>query len=159
DANGGRQIADFEPDNGYTYRLNGYNVEAYWSVNDLAFIVPDGKTQTVTLTPIWTQDTTIPSTKQWSFQFAYKLSVHGQSITLDSASGNLSVNVDGGQFQFDAGTIHNITLNTGAATDTVTIKNLPADPSSLTINLGSGTDTVNVESLPGSVLLTVNLGS
>jgi hypothetical protein len=49
------QIADNEPDGGnYTYRLNGtILVQAYWSVVDQKFIVPDGNQETVILTPIW----------------------------------------------------------------------------------------------------------
>jgi hypothetical protein len=49
------QIADNEPDAmNYTYRLNGtIMVQAYWSVVDQMFIVPDGNQQTVILTPRW----------------------------------------------------------------------------------------------------------
>ena len=38
----------------YTYRLNGsVLVQAYWSIVDQAFIVPDGKQQNIVLDPIW----------------------------------------------------------------------------------------------------------
>ena len=49
------QIADNEPDGGrYGYRINGtIYVQAYWSVVDQKFIIPDGNQQTVTLQPIW----------------------------------------------------------------------------------------------------------
>jgi hypothetical protein len=49
------QIADNEPDEGrYTYRLGGtVKVQAYWSVVDQKFIVPDGNQQTIVLRPIW----------------------------------------------------------------------------------------------------------
>jgi hypothetical protein len=49
------QIADNEPDGGnYTYRLWGtFEVQAYWSVVDQKFIVPDGNQETVILKPIW----------------------------------------------------------------------------------------------------------
>jgi hypothetical protein len=49
------QLSDNEPDGErYTYRLNGtLEVQAYWSVVDQTFIVPDGNGQTVFLAPIW----------------------------------------------------------------------------------------------------------
>jgi plastocyanin len=51
------QIADNEPDGGrYTYRLNGSNgplVQAYWSIAQQAFVVPDGSAQNTVLDPIW----------------------------------------------------------------------------------------------------------
>jgi hypothetical protein len=49
------QIADNEPNQGnYTYGLpGGALVQAYWSVVDQKFIVPDGNQQRVTLTPYW----------------------------------------------------------------------------------------------------------
>jgi hypothetical protein len=54
-ANQNAQIADNEPNQGnYTYRLAGSAlVQAYWSVVDQKFIVPDGNQQRVTLTPYW----------------------------------------------------------------------------------------------------------
>jgi hypothetical protein len=49
------QIADNEPDGGrYTYRLNNsVLVQAYWSIHDQAFIVPDGQQQNTILDPLW----------------------------------------------------------------------------------------------------------
>ena len=48
-------IADNEPEEGrYIYYMDGMEkVQAYWSVVDQKFIVPDGHEQTVTLNPIW----------------------------------------------------------------------------------------------------------
>jgi hypothetical protein len=50
------QIGDGEPDGArYTATLSGTNivVQAYWSLAQQAFIVPDGNAQTVVLDPIW----------------------------------------------------------------------------------------------------------
>ncbi len=49
---GSREIGDFES-NFYTYRLNGTLVQAYWSQQDNASIVPDGNIQKFQLDPIW----------------------------------------------------------------------------------------------------------
>ena len=48
-------IADNEPEAGrYVYNEDGLErVQAYWSVVDQKFIIPDGNQQTVTLDPIW----------------------------------------------------------------------------------------------------------
>jgi hypothetical protein len=55
--NNNGQIADNEPDGQhYTYRLNGPSgplVQAYWSIVDQAFIVPDGSPQATVLDPMW----------------------------------------------------------------------------------------------------------
>src|SRR5262249_27081337 len=52
------QIGDYEPEptgqSHYAYRLNGYQVQPYWSAQDGAFNVPDGNAQTFSLTPQWT---------------------------------------------------------------------------------------------------------
>ena len=58
-AAGGRgndQVADNEPDGErYTYRLGGtVRVQAYWSVVDQKYLIPDGTQHTVTLAPLWT---------------------------------------------------------------------------------------------------------
>jgi hypothetical protein len=53
----GNQIGDGDPDAGnFNYHLNGTTgpvVQAYWSVVDQAFIVPDGGQQSIHLEPIW----------------------------------------------------------------------------------------------------------
>jgi hypothetical protein len=57
-ADGRAQLADFETADGrYTVRLdNGHGdlVQAYWSVEDNSFVVPDGNAQDTHITPIWT---------------------------------------------------------------------------------------------------------
>jgi hypothetical protein len=54
--NADSQICDNEPEigAGYLARVNGVEVQAYWSQQDQAFIVPDGKATNTVLTPIWT---------------------------------------------------------------------------------------------------------
>src|SRR5262249_41096505 len=52
----GNQISDNEPELGnihYGYRIGGNLVQAYWSVHDQAYIVPDGTAQQFFLYPIW----------------------------------------------------------------------------------------------------------
>ena len=52
---GDSQISDNEPDGArYTYRLGGNLVQAYWSNNDGAFIVPDGNSETFYMDSNWT---------------------------------------------------------------------------------------------------------
>jgi hypothetical protein len=63
----GSQISDNEPENGpgYTARVNGAQVQAYWSVQDSAWVIPDGST-TQTLDPIWSGGTFTGSYNQVS---------------------------------------------------------------------------------------------
>src|SRR5207248_8875365 len=49
----GNQIGDYEG-NAYSWRqANGTVVQPYWSKNNNAWLVPDGKSQTLSLNPIW----------------------------------------------------------------------------------------------------------
>ena len=56
-ATGDDQIGDNEPNAAgqphYGYRLNGVEVQPYWSEQDQAYIVPDGRSQNFVLDPIW----------------------------------------------------------------------------------------------------------
>jgi hypothetical protein len=54
----GSQICDNEPESGtfgYTARVDGVLVQAYWSQQDLAWIVPDGNSPNTVLRPIWSR--------------------------------------------------------------------------------------------------------
>jgi hypothetical protein len=148
-SDGGRQIADFEPDHGYTYRLSGYAVSAYWSQLDQGFIVPDGNSRAATLTPLWVQD---PTTGLYNFTDGYNLSVTGQNVTVDSASDGLSVTVDGSPFAFDAGLIHSLTVHIASGVNTVNVEGLPADVALGVYLGGAGTaNTVNFSPTAGQL--------
>ena len=119
----GDQIADGEPESGrgYGYRLNGVLVQAYWSEQDQAFIVPDGNRQVFTLDAITAGPSGHPS---------YSLSVRGDQlgtayddrVLIDSgASGGVRVALNGEVVQFDAGVIFSIMVNTGRGLDRVRV--------------------------------------
>jgi hypothetical protein len=124
--NTGSQIADNEPEtgNGYTYRLSDGNlVQAYWSQNDKAFIVPDGNRQTFALTPIWSGNT---------FTGNYNLQVNGDQlgtnfkddITIDRSpnTSGTRVTMNGESASFALGTIKQLNVNTAGGLNTVHVK-------------------------------------
>jgi hypothetical protein len=137
----GVQISDNEPDGGnYTYRLNGsLQVQAYWSLTYKAFVVPDGNTQTLYLTPNWNKVPTPPQ-----FQKTSGLTISGDgTLTLDENGSGLSITLNGEHFSFDRGKINSITVNEGNGNDTVNVEGTVfGDP--VTIYEGGGTDVVDV---------------
>jgi hypothetical protein len=177
--NAGYQIADNEPENafGYTYRLNGVLVQAYWSQQDNAFVVPDGNQQTFTLTPTWSNG---------SFTGQSTLNVVGgqlnaagnDQITIDrttdpSQPGGLLVNLNGEVAQFAAGTTptinvltvngsNNVQVNALPAGDTLNVNSWSQGSDSVTVGNGSLSGisgTVNVSNGSGQTALTVNASS
>jgi hypothetical protein len=162
---GGNQIADNEPeafDRSYSYRLAGtYTdangnvvqtsnlVQAYWSQKDGAFIVPDGNSQTFTLS------LTSPRTNTSSDQ--YELDVVGDQmagqpndqITLDRTTNptqpnGVRVTLNGESVQFDAGRISSVYVNTGNGQNRVTVNALPAGVSASIDSWGASKDTVTI---------------
>jgi hypothetical protein len=78
----GTQIGDGEPDGArYTATLGGTNivVQAYWSLAQQAFIVPDGNAQTLVLDPIWQG----PSYTGYAFTL-----IRGQLYEVSTAAGS-----------------------------------------------------------------------
>ena len=135
----GNQIADNEPEVGgqsYTYRLNGNQVQAYWSQADGGFIVPDQTIvpgqpqQDFTLQPIWSGKT---------FSGKYSLYVTGDQlgaryndqIALDYSAGvsgspsTVSVTENGESVSFDASQISSISVNTKWGSNQVSVNGVP----------------------------------
>jgi hypothetical protein len=153
------QIGDFEPEPNnqahYAYRVNSAGisvvVQPYWSNADQAYIVPDGNSQTVTLSPIWTVD----SKGSASFSNQYDLTVTGDQggvrndvVTIDGTAASTTVVLNGESFAFDAGRIRKITLKMGIGSNTVNVKDVAAGQQVFVV--GGGSDTVNIGSA-GSV--------
>jgi hypothetical protein len=143
-----RQICDGEPEtfgNGYGYRLHGgVLVQAYWSQNAGAFIVPDSNSQTVSLS--W------PSS---SFNGTFNLTAYGDQLganyndtfTLDrnpvTFGQRLTLNNE--VFSFDKGQLNVINLYTEGGANTVTIKSvLPGSSVSVDSLSSTSNDTVYV---------------
>jgi hypothetical protein len=146
------EIADFEPDGGrYTYRLStGALVQAYWSAQDQAYIIPDGTTQAFTLTPKW--NGAAPD----GFNGTYTLTINGdqawykndtasiEMITSGAQLGGLRVTLNGSVAIFDAGLIQEIDVHTGLGDDTVNVESIPYSVSLLQVDLGTGHDVINL---------------
>ena len=94
------QISDFETDGGtYQYRVNGTEVQSFWSENNQVFEFPDGNQQTVLLTPNWSGGGT--------FKGNYTLSFTDPgvaTITTDNGGG-LNLKLGAETFQFAPGVI------------------------------------------------------
>ncbi len=142
------QIADYEPEQGFTlnngnsgygyiYRVGGVNgveVQAAYSAPDQAFVVDDGNSEVFTLTPVWTIDA--QNANNDSFTGTYDLTINGDqlanaddniTISQDSAGG-VQVDLNGQVANFDPGTastigtaLRSITVNGGAGTNTLTL--------------------------------------
>jgi hypothetical protein len=143
-APGGNQIGDYEPEAGrYVYRLDGNLVQAYWSNQDQAFIVPDGNVQKFTLSPIWTYQ---PDGDIYylGFNRLYNLNITGDQLGADYPD-NIVIGANGGSFA-------SVTMNN----ETVTFP----DQTIMNINVDAvgGPNSIQVDSLPSSVQ-TLNLNS
>ncbi len=148
------EIADFEPDGQYTYRLaTGAVVQAYWSVRDNVFLVPDGTSQLFTLKPNLSD--------AGAFDGTYNLTVNGDQawykndqIAIDTianpAGDQVRVNLNGEVVTFDPNRIANITINSGTGNDTINVERLPYGVA-LTVNTGTGVDTVNLSPAAGQM--------
>ncbi len=133
----GYQIADGEPEYfgaGYTYRLKGVLVQAYWSQKDLAFVVPDGNSQRFSLS--WATTT---------FNNTFNLQVIGDQlgtnynddITVDRSpnTSGTRVTMNNQSVEFAPGAIKAVNISTVGGYDTVRIKSVLSG------------ETVNVDSL------------
>jgi hypothetical protein len=146
---GDNQIADFEPDGEYVYRLGGPGgqvVQAYWSDRDQQFIVPDGNSLTMQIQP-----------NPWvNGNFAGgKLVVNAnqagapanQVIMLDTVQMptglGVQVVMDGQTFAFEPGQITSIEVDAANDSETISVDSTLAGVP-VTINLGAGHDTVNI---------------
>jgi hypothetical protein len=169
----GSQIADNEPESsgiGYTYRLDGNRVQAYWSQQDGAFVVPDGNTQqSLTLTPVWDASAN-------EFTGQYQLAVKGDQggnvndqITVGAGTdparpGGVQVTVDGYTAQFDAGVLRSVNVDTGGGQNVVSVGAVPQGVAVNVSSSGGGGDTVTVgaggslKGVAGSVNVSNNTG-
>jgi hypothetical protein len=144
---GGFQICDNEPEvppNYYTYRINGELVQAYWSQQDGAWVVPDANSQVITLVPHANTNNLPDGT--------YGLSVGTPNAPFDGTL-TLSETIPGSLFDVQVITVNNqvfaipgsqltgVSVNAGAGNDVVNVDGIVAP---LVVNLGSGSDTVNL---------------
>jgi hypothetical protein len=150
------QIADGEPElqhaaDGhivghvpYGYRLDGNLVQAYWSQDDGAFVVPDHpapgqKSQNFVLDPIWSGNT---------FTGQYKLRVDGDQlgasfpdqVTIDQPAAGLRVTLNGEAVTFEPGNVTSIDIDTQGGTNQVNVVSSPAGVP-VTVNSTGGTVT------------------
>ncbi len=158
------EIADFEPDSArYTFRLgNGTLAQAYWSQKDQMFVVPDGTTQTFTLTPRFTTPPPGGTLSQSNFTGQFDLTVNGdqllgkddrftvQAITSGPQAGGLLVTLNGETVAIDPNKLVNLTLNSGTGNDAVDVESLPSGVT-LTVNLGAGHDAVTLGQVGGQL--------
>jgi hypothetical protein len=125
----------------YSYRLNGYLVQSYFSQVDHAYVVPTGQAQNFFV-----------SSSRMLTVNGGQLANPNDTITIDQANGVYRVTMNGEVAQFDAkeffravAPVTTVTVNTGNGDDTVDIENtLSGWPA--TVNLGSGTSTVGISS-------------
>jgi hypothetical protein len=141
---GDNQIADHEPDGGrYLYRLDGNLVQAYWSIRDQAFIVPDNKVQKFQVVPIWNADNTFSKT--------FNLNVTGDQLGANYAD-QVQIGFDYVDLHIPGVTIFNtvVTLNGETATFDVGAIN------TINVNMAGGANTLQVWSVPPSVTLNID---
>lgn len=137
------QIADGEPDGRrYGYRLGGVKVQPYWSVQNNAFIVPDGNRQNFFLSPNYNAAGT-------GFLGTYTLTVQGDqlgvtndTITINQSNGSATATLNGESATFDQGQISKITADPKGGTNAVNVNGLPANVALDVTNSAAGHDTV-----------------
>jgi hypothetical protein len=128
---GSGQIGDFEPDGArYVFRLNDPNndlVQAYWSQQDQAFIIPDGNVQKFNLVPIWNGTT---------FSGKFNLNLNGdQGDNIVIGGGTVvSVTMNNESVTFPFQTIQTVNVNTGGGSNQVQVLSIPFG---VTVNLDS----------------------
>jgi hypothetical protein len=131
---GDHQICDYEPNAAnYGYRLNSVLVQAYWSKNDQAYLVPDGNSQLFTLS-------TTRGTGWWTQSYDLHFSGdqlganYNDNITLSAVGQSVRLNANGQAVQFDPGVINNVNIDTEGGSNIVQV---PSLPSGVTANIGS----------------------
>jgi hypothetical protein len=142
------QIADNEPDaRRYTYTINGpggkANVQAYWSVSAQAFVIPDGNSESVSLAPIWTIDTSYAG----NFSGKFNLTVYADAgrlntVTLDSTASDTKLVFNGQNFDFPTSKLNNITIMSDGEPTTVNVQEVAAGLPVMLDN--SNQDTINI---------------
>jgi hypothetical protein len=140
------EICDNEAQN-YSYRINGYQVQSYWSQSNGAYLVPDGNSQN-----FWVNNGTL---NLYGDQFG---SGYNDSISIDTnGSGGVYVNMNGEVASFDAGRISSINVYGYGGNNTINVYNTNVNVTIQsggydTVNLGNGYD--GVQGIQGSVNVT-----
>jgi hypothetical protein len=154
------EIGDNEAQN-YSYRLNGYLMQSYWSQADQAYFVPDGNSQ-----QFWVNNGTL---NLYGDQFGANWN---DSISIDvNGSGGVYVNMNGEVASFDPGQISFIDIFARGGNNTINVynTNVPVyiqSGGTDTVNLGNGYDgvqgiraNVNVTNPPAYTALYINDGA
>ncbi len=131
------QICDYEAQN-YTYRLNGVQVQSYWSAQDQNFIIPDGNKQ----------DFLVDNGTLFVLGDQLGQNYNDTIYIGQTAQGGVRVDLNNEVAAFDPGAIKTINVSTFGGDDTVyvtqTAQNIPVN-----IQLGSGNDKVYVMPVGG----------
>ena len=157
---GSGQIADYDPDSGHRYASRvepgRVDVQAYWSAADNAFVVADGNSQSLTLTPKWNvtlinpQLPAIPSNENETFSGTYSLAINGDQfgpntpdqLTILSDVTQTKITLNGETFDFDPNVLSSINVSLGGGNDTVNV-NETVVPITINdapnVNIGLGT--------------------
>jgi hypothetical protein len=171
-AKGDNQIGDNEPNGGeYGYRLNGDRVQAYWSRQDNAYIVPDGNTQNFYVDPVWQY---YAANQSWAFTNTYNLRVHGDQLGVSYAdiiqinktpNNGVQVVMNGEPVQFDRGVIKTVNVDTGGGTNWVQVLGVPRG---VTLDINSsgqsrdlvvvGSDSSSLAAIQGAVYVSNSSG-
>ena len=142
------QVADGEK---YLYRLNGVQVQSYWSDLDQASIVPDIAynltQQKFILNPIWSSPDVVTGqfTNQYDIVVIGDQSAAGYAddVTLNATiDQRVQVTLNGESVQFDPSRIRTVDVNTGSGSNTSHV--LGTVPGVVTNIHGGGADQVTV---------------
>jgi autotransporter-associated beta strand protein len=166
----GAQIADNEPDGPYEYPLNGTLwVQAYWSISAHAFIVPDGNSETIVLSPHWNLSDPHNPHFLCTFDLTVPSDPSGSTITLavsqsGPTTGELQVTDNGQVFWLPTSQLSSVTV-AGAASDTIHVVNesIPlniTDSGQVTLDVDAGTLSVpHASSIPAQTHLVIAAGA
>jgi hypothetical protein len=155
------EISDGNEAQSYSYRLNGYLLQSWFSQADHAFVVPTGQAQNFYISNRTSRVLTVNGGQ---------LANPNDTITIDQENGAYKVTLNGEAALFDGlnfltnpVTVSSITVNTGNGDDTVNVeRTISGRP--VTVNLGSGTNTVNISPVAQNLsnvaeAVTINGGS
>jgi hypothetical protein len=161
------QIGDNEPDQNYLFHLtSGVQVQAYWSLNDQAYIVPDGSAlhqfyvtpndvPTIVNYPLIGPVMTGATVASYSLDIlAYQGAPANDQITISTVTNPLNgpstnptngtqeiaITANGETAWFDASTINNINIYGGGGQTTLTLNGLSGLLAGASVKVSSGGD-------------------
>jgi hypothetical protein len=132
----------------------------------VAFVVPDGQSETIYLKPIWTSDTASAPVFSGNYDLLIKgdhqsALVANDTIVVNANDSQVQVGLDGQNFLldrfYDGGHIRDITIDTGGGNDSVTIQGLAADQDLKINSRGSASITIGNRGTVAKVLGTITL--